>query len=336
MPNRPARRSISLSPHSRGERVGANCHQIGDPRYREPRTDQEWEAIVNRRIAYGGVPFFAETRPVLLPTLLSVFGESAPAPHFDVPPPPRGDAVRVVIYEWEIDPAAKPSCHDLELGLDGTVYTAGGVWTFNPITGERGHYPVRPDGGHSIERDANGDMWITAAGADQLMKFDVRTKEFTKYHHPRIGDDLRSYPHALRFDHQGRICYTLSRSNHVARFDPPTAQFTYHRLPPAGRARRRGATDLRPDLCATRSGRRQRLPGCAVSAEPASRLPHGFGGGALLQRPTKGRRRRDSQQRGAFRLLDMHGGKWPGKTRRHRPGGGRPEGRGFGECEYLG
>jgi cysteine-rich repeat protein len=213
-------------------RTCANCHQIGNFEFRERRTAQEWEVVVNRMIGYGAVPFFAETRDVLLPTLVRTFGGDAVYPSFTPPPPPTGDAVRAVIYEWEIDPEERPSCHDLELGIDGTVYTVGGVYTLNPATGERAHYPVQ-DGGHSIERDPNGDMWITAPGPEQLIKLDVRTKQFTAYTQPRIGDDLGSYPHTLRFDDQGRIWYTLSRSNHACRFDPPTAQFTYYRLPPA-------------------------------------------------------------------------------------------------------
>lgn len=212
-------------------RTCANCHQIGDHEFREQRTAEEWETVVNRMIGYGAVPFFAETRPILVPTLASTFGRGN-YPSFPAPPPPTGDAVRAVVYEWEIDPQNRPSCHDLELGLDGTVYTVGGVYTLNPATGERARYLI-PDGGHSIERDANGDMWITAPGPEQLIKFDVRTKQFTTYDQPRIGDDLGSYPHTLRFDAQGRIWYTLARSNHVCRFDPPTATFTYYRLPEA-------------------------------------------------------------------------------------------------------
>ncbi len=213
-------------------RACANCHQIGDPRWRVPRTRDEWQEVVNRMIGYGGVPFFPETRAVLLDTLARTFAPDAPAPHFAVPPPPSGDAVRAVIYEWEIDPVQRPGCHDLELGRDGVVYTVSGVWTFDPRTGERSRLPVQ-GGGHSIERDGDGNMWITAPGPEQIIKLDVTTKEFTYFDQPRIGDDLGSYQHTLAFDAQGRIWYTLTRSNHVCRFDPATAQFTYYRLPPA-------------------------------------------------------------------------------------------------------
>jgi virginiamycin B lyase len=222
------------SKHVQGDfvRACANCHQIGNFEFRESRTPADWETLVNRMIGYGAVAFFEETRELLLPTLTATFANDPTFPHFAPPPPPHGDAVRAVVYEWEIDPENKPGCHDLEIGNDGTVYTVPGMYSLNPATMERASYPIQ-DGGHSVEHDADGNMWITAPGAEQLIKFDVHTKEFTYYDQPRIGDDVGSYPHTLRFDAQGRIWYTLTRSNHVCRFDPPTAQFTYYRLPDA-------------------------------------------------------------------------------------------------------
>ncbi|MFN8641724.1 MAG: carboxypeptidase regulatory-like domain-containing protein [Candidatus Binatia bacterium] len=213
-------------------RACANCHQIGDVRWREPRTRDEWRAVIDRMIGYGITPFFEETRAVLLDTIATTFAPDAPTPRFEVPPPPSGEVLRAVIREWEIDPQRKPGCHDLELGRDGVVYTVPGIYTLDPATGARDHLPVQ-GGGHSIERDAAGDMWITAPGPEELIKLDVASGAFTHFPQPRIGDDLGSYPHTLAFDAAGRIWYTLTRSNHVARFDPATAAFTYYRLPPA-------------------------------------------------------------------------------------------------------
>ena len=184
------------SKHVQGDfvRACANCHQIGNFEFRESRTAAEWETLVNKMIGYGAVPFFDETRQLLLPTLISTFANDPTFPHFAPPPPPRGDAVRAVIYEWEIDPDKKPDCHDLELGDDGTVYTVGGVFSLNPKTMERHNYPIQA-GGHSIERDADGNMWITAPGPEQLIKFDVHTKEFT---HLRPADASTISPGRIR------------------------------------------------------------------------------------------------------------------------------------------
>jgi virginiamycin B lyase len=237
----PASYFLSLIPwpskHVQGDfvRTCANCHQIGDFEFRESRTAADWETLVNKMIGYGAVPFFDETRQLLLPTLISTFANNPSFPHFAPPPPPRGDAVRAVIYEWEIDPVDKPGCHDLEPGLDGTIYTVPGVYSLNPATMERAHYPIE-QGGHSVQRDADGNMWITAPGAEQLIKFDVQSKQFTYYNQPTINGHTGAYPHTLRFDAQGRIWYTLTKSNDVCRFDPPTAEFTYYPLPPADAA----------------------------------------------------------------------------------------------------
>lgn len=213
-------------------RACANCHPIGFGEFREPRSDEQWRAIVDRMISYGGVPFFAETRPLLLPTLLRAFGESAPRPRFAPPPAPTGDATRAVITEWEIDPVDRPGCHDLELDGRGVVYMVPGLYLLDPATGERRHLPIE-GGGHSVERGPDGSMWITAPGPETLIRYDVATGETDSHPHPRIGDDLGSYPHTLRFDDRGILWETLTRSNHVARFDPATAEFRYFRLPPA-------------------------------------------------------------------------------------------------------
>jgi cysteine-rich repeat protein len=100
------------------------------------------------------------------------------------------------------------------------------MWTFNPETEERTFLQLQ-GGGHSVERDADGDMWITAPGPEQLIKLDVESGEFTRF------DQLGSYPHTLRFDDAGNIWFTLTRSNEVSRFVPSTQEFTYYPLPPA-------------------------------------------------------------------------------------------------------
>jgi len=211
-------------------RACANCHQIGSHEFREPRSADDWHAVIDRMTVYGGVPFFDETRPVLRPTLLETFGPGAIYPRFAAPPAPSGDAVRAVITEWEIDPVERPGCHDLELAADGTVFMVPGMYALDPATNERRAHPLA-GGGHSVERAADGSMWITAPGPEELIRLDVETGEFTHYPHPRLGEDLGSYPHTLRFDDAGILWETLTRSNHVARFDPATGEFRYFRLP---------------------------------------------------------------------------------------------------------
>jgi cysteine-rich repeat protein len=209
-----------------------NCHQIGAYRFRREKPAAEWNADITEMMTFLP-PYFQATRDLIRPNLLGTYGPGTTLPTSPLPPPPAGETLRAVVYEYGLgDATARPGCHDLELGTDGVVYADSGVRWIDPRSGERGTYPII-GGAHSIERAPDGNMWITQAGEDILAKLDVHTGAFTYYPLPRIGEDQGSYPHTLRFDAQGRIWFTLTKSNHVAVFDPATEQFTYHRLPAA-------------------------------------------------------------------------------------------------------
>ncbi|MBJ22706.1 MAG: hypothetical protein CL933_25120 [Deltaproteobacteria bacterium] len=207
----------------------ANCHQIGDPLWRKERTQADWEAVV-ARMEFRGPPLLKEARAMLIPKLVESFGSVGPDA-FEIPGPPTGDAVRAILWEYEVDPEGRNGCHDLEIALDGTLYTEDG-FSLHPSNLERQYQPV-PPGAHSIERAPDGNMWITVTGANLMTKLDVETGNVTNHEHPQIGDDKGVYPHTLRFDRLGRIWYTLTVSNHLNMFDPDTQSFTYHDLPGA-------------------------------------------------------------------------------------------------------
>ncbi len=213
-----------------------NCHQIAGPRFREDKTVAEWGDVVTTMEGYLP-PYHAETRPLILPILLAAFGPNATLPKLPIPPPPSGDVLRATIYEYGLPygPGGSTdfsSCHDLQLGTDGVVYNDSGVQWIDPRTGEQGVFPMN-GGGHSLQRDHDGNLWITQPDSDRITELDVHTGVFTYYPLPKIGDDQGSYPHTNRFDAAGNLWFTLSKSNHVARFVPSTGEFTYHRLPPA-------------------------------------------------------------------------------------------------------
>jgi cysteine-rich repeat protein len=209
-----------------------NCHQIAGPRFLEDKTTDEWSQVVTKMMSFLP-PYHQETRDLMLPLLLDTYGPNATIPKVPVPPPPSGEVLKTTLYEYGLgDDTTRPGCHDLELGEDGVVYAESGVRWIDPRTGERGIYPM-DGGGHSLQRDGDGNFWITQNDNDRLAKLDVHTGQFTYYPLPKIGDDQGSYPHTLRFDAQGKIWFTLTKSNHVGRFDPTTAEFTYYRLPTA-------------------------------------------------------------------------------------------------------
>jgi cysteine-rich repeat protein len=212
-----------------------NCHQIAGPRFREDKTYDEWTQVVATMESYLP-PYHAETRPLILPILRGTLGPNAILPKLPIPPPPSGEVLRATMYEYGLqygpDGSTGSSCHDMQLGQDGVVYNDSGIQWIDPRTGERGVYPMN-GGGHSIQRDHDGNMWITQADHDTLTKLDVHTGVFTYYPLPKIGGIQGSYPHTLRFDADGIIWMTLTKSNDVARFDPATGQFTYYPLPPS-------------------------------------------------------------------------------------------------------
>ncbi|MEO8604610.1 MAG: carboxypeptidase regulatory-like domain-containing protein, partial [bacterium] len=210
-----------------------NCHQIGSYRFRRAKTEAEWRSVLTRMMT-NLPPYFQETRDTLIQTVIDTYGPNATYPTLPTPAPPSGDVLKAVIYEYVLGTATNsPGCHDLEIGADNRVYADAGLRWIDPRTSERGVDPF-VGGSHSIERGADGNMWITQAGSDSLAEVYTDGVTAPRYFPlPRIGDDQGAYPHTLRLNSTGQIWMTMTKSNHIALFDPPTAQWTYHRLPEA-------------------------------------------------------------------------------------------------------
>ena len=122
-------------------------------------------------------PYFQETRDLLIQHVIDTYGPNATIPTLPVPPPPAGEVLNAVIYEYILgNPTSRPGCHDLELGADNRLYADAGLRWIDPRTSERGIYPIA-GGSHSIERGPDGNMWITQAGSDRLTEVDVDGSE---------------------------------------------------------------------------------------------------------------------------------------------------------------
>jgi cysteine-rich repeat protein len=210
-----------------------NCHQIGAYRFRRAKTEEQWRSVLTRMMA-NLPPYFEETRDTLVDTVLATYGPDAAIPKLPVPPPPSGEILKAVLYEYGLGTAdSAPGCHDLELGVDNRVYADAGLRWIDPRTSERGTYAFT-GGSHSIERAADGNMWITQADGNSLAE--VFTDGVTPpayFPLPNLGGIQGAYPHTNRFDSQGGLWMTLTKSNQLALFDPPTAVWTYHPLPEA-------------------------------------------------------------------------------------------------------
>jgi cysteine-rich repeat protein len=210
-----------------------NCHQIGSWRFRRAKTEEQWQSVLTRMMA-NLPPYFQDTRDSLVDTVIATYGPGATYPTLPVPPPPSGEVLKAVVYEYILGTAtSSPGCHDLEVGADDRVYADAGLRWIDPRTSERGLYPFTGDS-HSIEQGPDGNMWITQAGSDSLAEVFVDGVTPPAYFPlPNLGGVQGAYPHTNRFDSHGVMWTTLTKSNQLSSFDPSTAEFAYFPLPEA-------------------------------------------------------------------------------------------------------
>ncbi len=250
----------------------AYCHQVGTQGFRTPEEPVDWEVMVTRMDGFGGL--FRHTQETLVGRLIETYGPEAEAkwPEWKPWAAPSEDATRARVTEWSMGKKDDAMIHDLEVGKDGRVYvvdmTNDAVISLNPSTGERVVHsipggkqfdsedvPIK--GPHSIEGDAEGNMWITLALSGQMAKFDVKTFEWTVVSGHEAPRPRGGYPHTLRVDQKGRVWYTDAGMG-VFVLDPAEDnKVKFYRLPAAnqvrggGRGESRGVTpyglDVAPD-----------------------------------------------------------------------------------------
>lgn len=244
------------------------CHQIGTIGFRSPEEPVDWETMITRMDGFGGL--YKHTQDTIVQRLVETYTDEAMKewPAFVPPPAPSGAATKAKITEWDVGRQDACMIHDLELGSDGLVYavdmTNDAIYTLNPENGERKviSFPGGKDpnedtnprlGPHSIERDHEGNMWVTLALSGQMGKYDVKTGEFTIVSSAPAPRPRGAYPHTLRVetdlkrDPKGRVWYTDAGSD-VFSLDPETHEVVQYKLPTAdqavggGRGESRGRT----------------------------------------------------------------------------------------------
>ncbi|MEX2016252.1 MAG: carboxypeptidase regulatory-like domain-containing protein [Candidatus Hydrogenedentales bacterium] len=212
------------------------CHQVGTLGFRTPEEPVDWETMVRRMQGFGGL--YEHTQETLVQRLLETYSEEAQAewPDFVPPDAPAGKSLMARITEWDAGREDDAMIHDLELGADDKIiYTVDmvndAVVEVNTETGERTVVPVPGGkdpsisgnprkGPHSIERDADGNMWITLALSGEMAHYNVKTKEFTIVSSNEAPRPRGAYPHTLRIDQKGVVWYTDAGMNAVFSLDP--------------------------------------------------------------------------------------------------------------------
>ena len=247
------------------------CHQVGTIGFRSPEEPVDWETMITRMDGFGGL--YEHTQETIVKRLLDAYTDEAIAnwPEYSAPAAPSGKATLARVTEWDLGRQDATMVHDLELGSDGMVYAVDmindAILTLNPETGERGviAFPGGKDpstdgnprkGPHSIERDPDGNMWITLALSGQMAKYDVTTGEFTVTSGAPAPAPRGAYPHTLRVDQKGTVWFTDAGAG-VFSLDPDTLEVTRYKLPTkdqavgAGKGESRGRTpygiDVAPD-----------------------------------------------------------------------------------------
>ena len=223
----------------------AYCHQIGTIGFRSPEEPVDWETMITRMDGFGGL--YKHTQETIVSRLLDAYTKEAMAnwPEWEAPAAPEGKALDVKIAEWDLGRQDMTMIHDLEVGADGKIWTVDmindAIITLDPATDARETiaFPGGKDpetdatprkGPHSIEVDANGDMWMTLALSGQMAKYDVDTGEFTIVSSAPDPAPRGMYPHTFRVDSKGIVWYT-DAGGAVFSLNPETLERKRYVLP---------------------------------------------------------------------------------------------------------
>lgn len=238
----------------------AYCHQVGSLGFRSPEEPVDWEVMLTRMDGFQGL--YKHTQEVLVDKVVSVYSRDAEKnwPEFVAPEGPSGPALRGEVREWVMGKENDAMIHDLEVGLDGKIYTvdmtSDAIEVLDPVSNARTVYsfpggkeydsPDRPiKGPHSIEVDTDGNMWVTLALSGEMGMLDTKTHEFRvgsghEAPRPRAG-----YPHTLEFAPNGTLWWTDAALG-VFSLDPKSWDgqrwaVTFYNLPSKDQVRGGGA-----------------------------------------------------------------------------------------------
>ncbi len=237
------------------------CHQVGTAGFRTPEEPVDWQVMITRMDGFGAL--HRDLQKTIVSKLVNTYAEDAPKKWAPWTPPkaPKGKALALRVAEWDMGNARRPSMiHDLELGHNGLIYAvdmANDVLvSLDPVTAERkvhrlpgGKVPYSDDpmtmGPHSLECDADGNIWITCAIGGKMAKFDVKTEDWTVVSSAPDPAPRGIYPHTLRVDQKGVVWYT-DAGRGVFSLDPNNNNVRkYYKLPNEDQAVGRGVGESR-------------------------------------------------------------------------------------------
>ncbi|MCG2634458.1 MAG: SMP-30/gluconolactonase/LRE family protein, partial [Gammaproteobacteria bacterium] len=109
----------------------------------------------------------------------------------------------------------------------------------DPSTGEqtRHSYPQEgPAGPHTINRDADGNLWSTLMVNDSIARYDPQLDKWQHYLTPRSGEALAhdmslDYRHEVVRDRKGRIWLSLIGLNKIGSYNPDSGEYHEYDAP---------------------------------------------------------------------------------------------------------
>jgi virginiamycin B lyase len=149
---------------------------------------------------------------------------------------PKGDAARATYTEWMLA-ANRGGVRDAWTDPNGIIWYIQSnnlMGRLDPRTGEfqQWDYPADTPAGrfHDIWPDKEGNLFIAAAGLNKVLKFDVKTYQFSTF---EIPESLGKYPHTGQFDSAGNYWVTLMEGENsgVVKLDPKTGKLTKFDVP---------------------------------------------------------------------------------------------------------
>jgi virginiamycin B lyase len=230
----------------------AQCHQIGNPITRRPRSHEEWTAFM--RIMVTNAEYPTDEHVAEYAAVMNRAFDGTPTPAHERTTVDAG-ALDARITEWKLREAKIAG--DTEFyPPDGTFYTCDlffdQLFVTDPKTNKTTVLPLPalgvPIGGtfagkddvppwvppvshgiHSLQLGPDGKFYMTGSIGGEIGVFDPVKRS---YQVNRIGGTA-TYPHTLRIDRHGLVWFSIYVSDQIGRFDPKTGKSTIIQLPTA-------------------------------------------------------------------------------------------------------
>lgn len=147
---------------------------------------------------------------------------------------PKGEAARAVFTEWDLSASVgRSGVWSTWAAPNGLIWFGyegkdgySGVGHLDPATGQAKTWPstIRKGSFHDIFGDADGNLWITASGANKIVRFNTKALKFTSWDTPKTSTE---WPHSCDFDPEHFLWCTIEfGAGAIVKLDPRSGTVT--------------------------------------------------------------------------------------------------------------